>query len=1163
MEGIKCNSNNPKIRDKDFLDEVCKNDIICLSEIHCGYDDDINIDGYKCFKLCRSVTKRINRHFGGIAIYYKEELKDGIKFMEHKNGDYVWIKLSKYFFGIEEDYYLCYAYIPPVNSSYYTKRDQDTLEYIEADIQKFSEKGLVLLCGDLNLRVGCETDFIVNDCISGMEDNGVYEVDSSLLARNSEDNSTLCSRGKQLIDLCIAAKLRIINGRIIGDSQGRYTCHKSNGSSVIDYVCAHEKVVNNILYLHVNKFLGNLSDHCCLSWAIKCRNKYVEDVTRLLNTNAENFPVQFKWNEQSIMKFQEAFTHKDIVDKINRVLQKSIDNNRCDIDFAVQEVNDILIETAKRSLCIKFPRKKIRKSTDKKWYDKSLEVLKKEVQYNSKLLQKYPNTPSIRRAFFRSLKLYNKTRKYKARKFKEKLLTQLEDLRSNNPQAYWKLLQELKEETDQTKSSQIPLKEWEIYFKNLNQDKNNEFNTNLMKELREIEKENVFNETDFTIKASEISTCIKKLKNKKSPGLDSINNEMVKYSQHALLPILVKIFNSVLQSGKYPEAWLKGYIVPIYKGDDVSDPKNYRGITITNCIGKLFNSVINNRLDAHFNSRNIIDECQIGFRKDSRTSDHMFVLKSLINKYTGNGKKLYVCFVDFHKAFDSINHTALLYKLKRCGIGTLMYNVIKDMYVNHSSRLAVKIGNSLSDFFSSNIGVHQGDVLSPNLFNLYINDVVTALNSHCDPVYLNNYKIDCLLYADDLVLLSSSEKGLQESVNVLDKYCKEWNLKVNLKKSQVIVFNKAGKFIKTDISIGGNLIESTKTYKYLGIQFTTNGKFNVAKLDRGKRGLKASFKLQSIFKDSSPSFNTCLHLFDHVVKPVLLYGSDVWGIFQVKDGNLNFNNLMKDEIEKCQLKFCRYGLGVSKKAPNIGVLGETGRLPLSIEAVYNAIKYFYRIVEMPDDSLLYQAYSDDCLQNTKDSWSFNVKSLLQNIGINPMAKINNMGYFLRNLRNTLNNIYIQHWKNELFNDKNKLNQNKLRNYRTYKTDFRREEYLSQNKSIRSSFTKLRLSAHKLHIETGRYKNVNEKLKPQDRVCDYCSQNKCEDEPHFIMHCNLYDELRTVFFHDIIDKFPMFKDYDRDMQYIWLMANVDEFILNKLTKYVQCCFVKRNESPTIS
>jgi hypothetical protein len=190
VEGIKCNSNNPKIRDKDFLDEVCKNDIICLSEIHCGYDDDINIDGYKCFKLCRSVTKRINRHFGGIAIYYKEELKDGIKFMEHKNGDYVWIKLSKYFFGIEEDYYLCYAYIPPVNSSYYTKRDQDTLEYIEADIQKFSEKGLVLLCGDLNLRVGCETDFIVNDCISGMEDNGVYEVDTSLLARNSEDNST-------------------------------------------------------------------------------------------------------------------------------------------------------------------------------------------------------------------------------------------------------------------------------------------------------------------------------------------------------------------------------------------------------------------------------------------------------------------------------------------------------------------------------------------------------------------------------------------------------------------------------------------------------------------------------------------------------------------------------------------------------------------------------------------------------------------------------------------------------------------------------------------------------------------------------------------------------------------------------------------------------------
>ena len=125
---------------------------------------------------------------------------------------------------------------------------------------------------------------------------------------------------------------------------------------------------------------------------------------------------------------------------------------------------------------------------------------------------------------------------------------------------------------------------------------------------------------------------------------------MIKYSQSYLTPVYTKQLNEILGTGIYPTSWKQGYIIPIYKNGDRSDPNNYRGITIISNIAKLFNSVINNRLIKFIENNNLIDENQIGFKQKSRTSDHVFVLKSLIDKYLSNGNKLYTCFVDFSQS---------------------------------------------------------------------------------------------------------------------------------------------------------------------------------------------------------------------------------------------------------------------------------------------------------------------------------------------------------------------------------------------------------------------------------------------------------------------------------------------------------------------------------
>ena len=151
------------------------------------------------------------------------------------------------------------------------------------------------------------------------------------------------------------------------------------------------------------------------------------------------------------------------------------------------------------------------------------------------------------------------------------------------------------------------------------------------------------------ITALEIKKCIIKLKNNKAHGIDYILNEYLKGSSDLILPIYEKLFNTIFSTGIIPHSWLIGIIKPLYKNKgDTEDVNNYRGIT--SCLAKLFTAVINERLNSHLNSREIIGEEQAGFRKGYSTMDHVYTLKSSLDLYLSNKKRLYCCFVDYkHK----------------------------------------------------------------------------------------------------------------------------------------------------------------------------------------------------------------------------------------------------------------------------------------------------------------------------------------------------------------------------------------------------------------------------------------------------------------------------------------------------------------------------------
>ena len=177
-----------------------------------------------------------------------------------------------------------------------------------------------------------------------------------------------------------------------------------------------------------------------------------------------------------------------------------------------------------------------------------------------------------------------------------------------------------------------------------------------------------------------------------------------------MIGTFVKLFNVVLKFGITPECWSKGIILPIYKNKgEKTDANNYRVITLLSCLGKLFTTIVNERLTLFLENLNVISNAQAGFRKNFSTIDHTFTLKSLVDIYLSFHRKLYVAFIDYQKAFDTVWRQGLWHKLLKCGLNGRVVNVIKSMYSDIKS--CVNCNNKMTDFFSSNIGVRQGENL--------------------------------------------------------------------------------------------------------------------------------------------------------------------------------------------------------------------------------------------------------------------------------------------------------------------------------------------------------------------------------------------------------------------------------------------------------------------
>ena len=547
--------------------------------------------------------------------------------------DRIWIKLQnkqKYIF-------ICFCYMPPQGSTISCNRTSEWGS-LEREIVKFSLDGNLIICGDLNARTGTMCDYIESDSEMPQNSPLTYIVDQDY-PRVSQDLS-VNTQGRCLLDLCIGSRLRILNGRHKGDSSGKYTCYTPNGCSVVDYVIVSADIQHLISKFSIHP-LTMYSDHSPLTFSLEIQPAINRQCS--LQGKTVNLQKPIKLNMQ-------LFNQKQQCDQ--RILNNLYEIRRSmpftTADAAAERITDMITGLAlgpsNETTAKTFPKNK--------WFDTECKLQKRRVNDAKKKFISLPNNPLVRQSYYQEKKKFKTLLKTKKKEASSNLHALLMTTYRADPQKFWRLVSRSRPKQDT--ALQVDPCILRGYFEGLNAD-----TTGSTADSPVSPALPYVPELDDPICYEEVLHAIAHLKSNRAPGTDGIPAEAYKKLSGNFISILTNLFNHILNTGHYPQQWSTGILTPVHKGGSRYDPQNYRGITVLNCIGKIFTSILNSRITDWAEERSLIPESQFGFRKYRSMLDCIFILNTAIEVSMSQKKQLYVCYIDFKKAFDSINHKLL------------------------------------------------------------------------------------------------------------------------------------------------------------------------------------------------------------------------------------------------------------------------------------------------------------------------------------------------------------------------------------------------------------------------------------------------------------------------------------------------------------------------
>ena len=1120
-----------KMQFNDVLEHISSHDLFSIQETWLTPGKSLKCPGFETMKSNRKPKKKAKRGVDGILVLFKTEYKKGISRQPSNNEkDMIWVKLDKIFFGFESDVYVGSGYRPPRESAvgnFYNK--------LERDVAKYSHMGDILLLGDLNSRIGkLEQDISFLDIDS--HDNLTSRSLDLHNTRNSQD-FMVTKQGKELLDLCNKSQLVILNGRKLGDTEGKYTCHKYNGSSVVDIIAASYDLYPKIKYMQVLEPVW-YSDHCSLVCALDAKVYKSQQENDSAQDKLNKIPQKFKWDENGANIFE-----KEISNNLLKVLEES---NETEPNAQALKYEETMIGIAKKVLT---PVKNCTQTKPRdQWMNKTCFQEQKVLKQTKREFLLLPGNLDHRQKYLHHKKRYKRLLYFTKKGIVEKNTKRIGDLIAKSPNEFWKNVKHLLNDTKKQKVNHISPKGWVNYFRNL---------LNVTKSKLNWNNSTIEGPLDYLFTKDEIIVQIKTLKNNKSAST-SITNEMLKCNPGVIATSLLKLFNSILVNQIYPRVWNISHISALFKAGDPTEASNYRGICVGNAVGKLFNKCVNQRIRCFLAQQKTLPDNCMGFREKIQTEHAMHTLHTMNAKYRCQGKKVYTVFVDFSKFYDTIDHDLLFEKMSNIGITGKLLNVLRSMYsdLEYAVKLQVKGKLVITENFRANIGLKQGCPLSPTLANIFLCDIHQELL--LQDMYLERTMLNSISWADDLVFFSLTPEGLKKQLRNLEIYCQRWHLRVNIDKTKCMIFSTSPIAYDriSNFTFNGEHLLFVTTYKYLGIEFQQNGRFTTAIKNRILKAQAALFTIQRVCSTSGsqfPSIELITALFHAKIIPILTYGSSIWapkcnntvsgtfndhhyteehirqrvtalgiGIKTMKaDGNTvnvvfkNFSDKMRfqsmsnvlglnitetrkhtsfytlhQNLETFHLKFLKQSLEVKRSCSSNNVRFELGAYPVYTSYIPKAVKFCMGMKTCDFNDLIRESFH--CAKANQTSWAQGMHFALNLLDLNQyweqdtehrVSSRNNTP------KNAIRNIYLC----ELLRDESR------------KFDFLRLElgekyamrsYIKtiENHKHRSTITKLRTKSHCLLEESHTYQNC-------PNICQNCDLNSVETPLHFIFECS--------------------------------------------------------------
>jgi hypothetical protein len=1048
-------------------------DIICLVEtwlLHNITEPPHFLRSFTCFQTLAVRDRSRGRGKGGIIIFVKEHANLVFETMYTSE---LWMAVRAINTRKEIEFILICVYLSP---NLQTECCVDMFhDFMENLVNANEENTKIIVMGDFNARIGQ---------LNQLDEN--YPTFGGIANERISIDNKINGRGHLLVETMEKFGFFVLNGRTTGDTPGQLTCFTYNGVSAVDLVWTNATGYFEDLDMEVENLTAE-STHliCILKYAVQLRDTCTTNDTdqsthagfARLFWGMEKYPMYIQFLNQSQLLY---FNSTDV---------EELYKNMCDAIYDAGDHTDM-----------KKQRMKLTQSKwnlrDKEWFNSDCKNKKKIVNRKYRECQKkHFNDPSLVKQYITTRNEYRKLLRLTRRNFNEKKMNLIGN--TKNSKQFWESIKKARQRSQQ--DIIISINQWESFYEQHYQER-------AQCSISYLQAAHPF--LDSPISLEELQIAVKSCKYNKTPGLDGISNEYYKFMPPAWEAYILNMFNVIWQNEKVPDKWSITAVQPIYKKGDKSNPRNYRGIALINSIVKLFTSIIAQRLTKWADQHNILPEEQSGFRKGRGCRDNAYVLMSVINNNVRlKARRVFGTFVDFQRAFDSVQHNLLWREMHDRGVCGKILRILINIY--EKAKCVIRYGGMESKELELTEGVLQGDNLSPLLFSLFIADMPKYFEEHGSSGMTVNRtnNIQMLMYADDVVLLSDSTRQVQKGLEVLSSYCKEKRLSVNVGKTVVVPFQKSTKIKKLPRFVyNKDIIDVRKEITYLGFVFVSSTRFRQnCNRNISRANMAAGEVRRILIKTKCTSQEARDKLFEAVARSVALYGTEVWGIWYL------------EELESILTNFYKSIFHWPRTTPNSFVRMESGTTSIQILVIRMALSWISKINKMSEDRLpkvclerMKQLHDVSRNHDDRFNWFSKLISVLNKCNCEDLIQdvptmVENTKTIIERCTNFFKGKdidYVIHSRYSCI-------------YRHISSLGYKEDYLSFRVSLRKLrlVSQLRLS-HKTEINI--YHDGTRHRFSGDNICTLCNLYENENLQHFLLKCPIYRPLRNHYLRSYIE-----------------------------------------------